>query len=151
MKTKLLFFLAILGVSLSVNAQRPDAQKLQEMHDKKWAEISVKAALTEAEKKAAYPLFIEYENALWNINRESRALIKKVRKDREKKEKIDYSKVNNQYIEYELQQVALLKDYHEKLSKVLSPENLYNFYQAERMFKRDLMQNMQQHNKNKKD
>jgi hypothetical protein len=49
----------------------------------------------------------------------------------------------------EIRQAALLKEYHEKLKKLLSGEKLFEYYQAERMFKKKLMEHAGQQHKEK--
>ena len=66
----------------------------------------------------------------------------------EKNSKPNYSQLNDQYLELEINQAQLFKNYHLKLRKILSPETLFDYYKAERAFKRKLlheMPNMPQH------
>jgi hypothetical protein len=124
MKTKIILLFVIF--SSAVLAQQPPKKpSIEEMNEFKWQEVSSKAKLTEDEKKAVYPVFLEYENALWKLNKDTWDCSKKVKKSREKGESVNYSEVNDQCVSNELKQAALLKDYHEKLKKLLSGEKLF--------------------------
>ena len=54
----------------------------------------------------------------------------------------DYAELNDKAVNSEISQAQLLRAYHMKLRKLLKPETLYYYYQAERKFKRKLLQNM---------
>ncbi|MCL2596994.1 MAG: hypothetical protein FWD66_04910 [Paludibacter sp.] len=147
MKTNiLLIFLFVVQAAMSQNDK--NFPSIEQLTEHKWQEISEKAKLTDAEKKAVYPLFVEYEQSLFSLNKTLWAAFRNVRKNTGHSEKIDFAQVNDLYVNTEIKQAELLKNYHEKLQKLLSPESLFNFYLAERNFKKNLMQNIS--NKNKK-
>lgn len=136
-----LFFL----LSFFANGQRPldsrlaDQKTLEQIRNEKWAFLIEKSELTAKEIDAVLPIFIAYENAHWNLHQKSRAMLRQARKNREENKEINYSKINSDYINYEIKQANLLKKYHLDLCEVLSQKSLYNYYRAERAFKRNLL------------
>ncbi|MCL1867507.1 MAG: hypothetical protein FWF72_00940 [Paludibacter sp.] len=141
MKNRILFIFLIIAASATAQGKR-DFPPFEELIERKWQEISTKANLTEDEKKAVYPIFIEYENSVFALNKTLWDTFKHVKASKEKSENINFAEINEVYINNEIKLAALLKNYHEKLKKVLSPETLFNYYMAERSFKKGLMQKM---------
>jgi hypothetical protein len=117
------------------------APKVNEMHAQKWQYIVENAQLTQTEIDAVQPIFIEYEKSVWSQHDKKRDFFKSVQQ-LEKKSTPNYSQLNDQYLELEIKQAQLFKTYHLKLRKLLSPETLFNYYKAERAFKRKLLNEM---------
>ncbi|MFV0470706.1 MAG: hypothetical protein ACK5L7_01545 [Paludibacteraceae bacterium] len=129
--------LLILGIPLQAQKHR-NFPNVDEMHEKKWKMISKDLNLTPEEINNVKPIFIDYEKKTWELHKERR----KVMMDYKKENNINYCKLNDDYINFELKQAQLLRAYHLRLKKTLKPETLFNYYKAERMFKRKLLQNM---------
>ena len=108
------------------------------MQNKKWEEISTNAKLSEKEKAAVHPVFLKHEEAGWNLSKQNREMFKAVR-ERKEGTSLNYEEINNKYIEQEIKQAELLKQYHKQLSAILSPETLFNYYRAERQYTRQLL------------
>ena len=142
MKAKYLILSLFVMIVLNVQAQqRPPHPQIEDMHNTKWEEINAKVKLSEQEKTAVYPVFQAYEKAVWDLSKQNREMFKAVR-DKKEGVVLNYEEINNKYIEQEVKLADLLKQYHAKLSKLLPPETLYNYYRAERIYKRQLLQNM---------
>ena len=140
--TKFKIILPFLLVILSTSAQELTSSKLDEMHAKKWQFMVEKAKLSSAETDAVYSIFIEYERAVWAHHMKIKSFYKSL-KPTDSNLKPNYVELNNNYAELDLVQGRIFKAYHLKLQKVLQPENLFRYYQAEREFKRKLLQDMQ--------
>ncbi|MDR1585454.1 MAG: hypothetical protein LBS07_04675 [Prevotellaceae bacterium] len=140
------FVLSLLLVSaFGVQAQQhKDRPRIEDMHAKKWAELSAKAKLTEQEKTVVYPVFMEYEDAVWKLFKQNREVMKSLRNKKDDAS-LNYEEINNKYIEQEVKQIELLQEYHKKLTKILAPRKLFDYYLAERVYKRQLLQNMPPH------
>lgn len=140
---KTLFFVLLLLSCFSVQAQRKMRQfpNVTEMHEHKWKAITGQVKLTPEEMSAVKPIFLEYEQAVWKIHQERRDAIMDFNKNKRKAD-IDYNSLNNKYVNFEIKQALLLRAYHLRLKKILKPETLFNYYRAERMFKRKLLRNM---------
>ncbi|MDR1652862.1 MAG: hypothetical protein LBS01_04320 [Prevotellaceae bacterium] len=143
----LLLLIAVFAFVQSATSQNKPPS-FEDMTNRKWQEISVKAQLTDEEKRVIYPFFMEHESAMFKLIKNSLDAVRKVKDNQSKSENVNFAEINDLYVYNEIKQGILLKEYHEKLKKILSPEKLFNFYMAERTFKKQLMQNAgHRHNK----
>ena len=91
---------------------------------------------------------MEYENIIWKQHKQNYEIFKNKKKD-QVDNNINYEELNDNYVDFEVKQAQLFKNYHLKLRKVLQPETLFKYYKSEREFKRNLLQGMQDHNQHK--
>jgi len=140
---KYIFLSTLLVLTLAAQAQseRRGHPNVEEMHEKKWQFLMNEVSLSPAEINAVKPVFINYEKKVWELHMKNREYF---RLSREKKPNgtINYTELNDKAVNSEISQAQLLRSYHMKLRKLLKPETLYYYYQAERKFKRKLLQNM---------
>lgn len=131
------YYIIILSTLLSVRlfAERRMPPTPEEMHAKKWEYITQNAHLTPDEINAVRPIYMKYEEGIWELH-------KKNRPNRKRGETPNYEELNEKYIDREVKQAELLLNYHQELKKVLSPEVLFNYYRAERSHKRQLIHEM---------
>lgn len=115
--------------------------KVEDMHENKWKSIVEQTKLTLEEQNALKPNFLEFEKSIWIIHEERINTVKNLIKSKNNGT-VDYELLNDKYINSEIKQAQLLRDYHLKLKKILKPERLFKYYQAERMFKRKLLRSM---------
>lgn len=111
---------------------------LEEMWLKKLEFIIQKAELSSQETEAVKPIFLKYENKMWQLH-------KKCRLDKSLKTALNYEELNDNYIQQEIKRAEYLKEYHSELKKVLTPEKLFNYYRAEKEYKRYLINEMKDH------
>jgi len=114
--------------------------KVEEIHQKKWQYLVEQAELSPSEIELVKPVFLEYENAIWNQHEKNREFFKSSLLN--KSVKPNYAEMNDRYAEVEYIQGQLFKNYHLKLRKLLTAETLFKYYKAEREFKRKLLQNL---------
>ena len=115
---------------------------VEEMHNKKFQFISDKVHLSPKDIEGVKPVFLEYEKALWSLYEKKNVFFKSL-KDRPKNAAINFSEMNDSYVDTEVTKVQLFKNYHLKLRKILAPETLFRYYGAEREYKRELLQDFQ--------
>ncbi|MEI6752244.1 MAG: hypothetical protein WCK78_03665 [Paludibacter sp.] len=140
LKYNLLFIFTF--ICLIVNAQeRPPFPKVEEMHNRKWQFIVEKTKLTQAESDATLPVFMEFEKAMWAFHGKNGEFFRSF-KDKMKDPNVNYSEINDRYVEMGITQAQLFKNYHLKLRKILPPETLFRYYKSEREFKRELLQDL---------
>ena len=126
--------------------------KIDELHAKKWQCLSTKSKLTPKEMETVKPIFMDYEQSVWKMHEEKHDFFKSAL-DNEKTVKPNYADLNDRYVDYQIKEAQMFKNYHLKLRKLLQPETLFKYYKAERDFKRKLLQDIQdqrQHDRNKK-
>lgn len=138
---KLLLFTAFVCLLANAQEQRPPYPKVEEMHKRKWQFIVEKAKLTQAEADVTLPVFMEYEKSLWAFHAKNGENFRSF-KDKMKDPNVNYSEINDRYVEMGMTQAQMFKNYHLKLRKILAPETLFRFYKAEREFKRELLQDL---------
>lgn len=139
-KYVIFFCLLFIGTSLQTEEARKNP-RIKDMHEKKWNYLVEKAQLTSQEAAIVKPIFMEYEQSLWQLHSQARDTFKKNYMKGENPQ-INHEELNELYINVQLKQAELLKKYHHQLRKVLSPKTLFNYYQAEQSFKRQLLRHM---------
>lgn len=137
-----IFLIPLVFMSLIIQAQEiKSTARVVKLHEKKWQYIVENAQLTQKEAEVVQPVFMEYEKSVWSQHDKKRDFFKSVEM-LEKNSKPNYSQLNDQYLELEINQALIFKTYHTKLRKLLSPETLFNYYKSERAFKRKLLNEM---------
>lgn len=144
MKTiKFILFSAFVLLGQFLSAQDNDRMpKIEEMHNQKWQFLVAKAQLTPDDVAKVQSVFMSYEKSVWDLHQQNREFFKASMKDA-KKVKPNYAELNDRYVDFEFKEAQLFKNYHMQLRKLLSPETLFNYYRAEREFKRKLLQDFQ--------
>lgn len=139
MKNIFLLLVLVLGISSSVYSQDDKDKKSFDLSDfKKNRALFLKKELnlTDAEAKAFIPLTEELMDKKFELNRkvwdESRDLYKK----RDKTD-ADYEKLIDNWLDIQLKEAQLQKEYYTKFKKVLPPEKVYKYRKAEMKFNRD--------------
>ena len=140
MRNKIILMLLFIG-SYAMTQEFKGRPKVEEMQQLKWKMIVEEAKLTPKEIESVQPVFTDYEKSFWSIHQQKRCFFKNEQKN-DGNDKINYSQVNEQYVELELKEAELFKKYHAQLKKILSPQSLYLYYKAEREFKRKLLEDM---------
>ena len=118
--------------------------KVDEMHIQKFQFLVEQAQLTPDEATLVNPIFMDYEKVMWTQHKQNFELFKSLR-DHEADVKPNFAEMNDNYVEFEIKQAQLFKNYHLRLRKILKPETLFHYYKAERDFKRRLLKGMQDH------
>ena len=144
MKTiKYLLVSLILLVGFVLQAQENEKfPRIEEMHNQKWQFLVAQAQLSPDDVEKVQPVFMSYEKTLWDLHKQNREFFKSAMKDA-KKMKPNYAELNDRYVDFEFKQAQFFKNYHSQLRKLLQPETLFNYYKAEREFKRKLLQDFQ--------
>jgi hypothetical protein len=132
-------------MSSSTFAQDKDKLfKIEEMHARKWQCLVSQAQLTPKEIDAVKPVFMEYEQLVWKLHQENHDFFKSAFKNA-KTVKPNFAVLNDRYVDNEIRDAQMFKNYHLKLRKLLQPETLFKYYKAERDYKRKLIQDLQEH------
>jgi len=144
-KYTLFGMLLLLGTVLQAQGNRP-CPNVDEMHAHKWQYMVEQAKLSPQEIETVKSIFMEYEKAAWRLHDSNRTSFKKALQVKGN-EKPNYSEMNDRYVNQEIKKAMMLKSYHQKLRRLLAPESLFNYYKAERSFKRKLLHDMPDHRK----
>ncbi|MDR1407405.1 MAG: hypothetical protein LBJ23_05085 [Tannerella sp.] len=143
MKKRILYIIApicLAFITITLHGQTDSRQKFdrQEFMTKRNAYITAEAKLTAEEAVEFIPLENQMKDKLFEIGHECR---KQNRELRSKKSPSDemYLKLVDCNIETRLKEAQLEKEYYDRFKKILSPEKLYNYQQAEFKFMREFM------------
>ncbi len=131
----------LLCLSVQLNAQhgckRPT---VEEMLAGKWHYIVEKAQLTPEEQQKVEPVFNEYEQASWELQKSYFTRRRKL--DVRNFTEDDFRTANEALVHKEEEEARLLANYRKKLERLLAPRKLFFYYDAERKFRRELMHGM---------
>ena len=139
LNTKLLLLLIIVSISGFAQENR-NFPRVEEMHNQKWKFLVEKVQLSAKDADAVQPIFMDYEKSVWTFHAKNMEYFKLV-KSTQDNVSFNFAELNERYVEMEMTQAQMFKNYHLKLKKILSPETLFKYYKAEREFKHKLLQN----------
>lgn len=155
MKVKNIFlFILLSAFSLLLSAQEDREGRGRQhfdvkKHQQERADFIVKELkLTEAEKKAFIPLMEEYIYARFALNKEMRDATRELKKKTEKSSS-DYQVLIDKELEMRFKEVELQKEYYKKFGKVISPEKVFKYSFAERMFTQRAVKRFHKHQEDK--
>lgn len=129
-----LFLLMFFVAFAQTNIYMPDINR---MHQKKWEFMIRNMQLSQEEIQKVRPIFMEHEKAIWEIHRKSRSEF--MRGQEKKLSEKEYRKLTDRLMNLQIDECNDMRAYYLDLKKVLPPEKLYNYFESERMFKRQLL------------
>lgn len=113
---------------------------------KRNAFITAEVGLTPEEAAQFIPLCDELRQKMFDVGRECRKYSKQVRK-KEHPTDADYTRAIDECLQTRIKEAELEKEYYEKFKKILSPEKLYKYRNAEYKFVRMFMKDSGEKNK----
>jgi len=142
------FLLILIGAALfnivdaSAQGQQANRQLLgNDFWERRNDFIKKEVGLTADEASKFIPLETEFRQKIIEIGRECRSLARESQ-NRQKMPDSDYSKLVDCQIETRIKEAQLEKEYYERFKKILSPEKLYKYQQADINFSRELVNNV---------
>ena len=135
--TVIVMVLALVGLAVAVAAQDKPADNMQIMRDKIKADKKLVVAsnmeLTEAEAKAFWPVYDQYQKDLGAINERIVKMIKSYADAYNAKSMTDdgAKKLIDESVAIEKAETAMKESYVPKLSKVLPPKKVARYLQIE--------------------
>ncbi|MDR1602569.1 MAG: hypothetical protein LBS42_09100 [Tannerella sp.] len=132
--------LAFVVVSLQAQVGNRPKFDRQEFITKHNAFITAEIGLTGDEAVEFIPVENQMKEKLFEIGNECRKLNREIRSKKTISDEM-YLKLINCNFETRLKELQLEKEYYEEFKKILSPEKLYRYQQAEFKFMREFMGN----------
>lgn len=105
---------------------------------KRNAYITAEVGLTPEEAEKFIPLCNEFREKMFELGHCSRKFYRKVHQ-KEQLTDADYARAIDECLDVRLKEAQLEKEYYEKFKKILSPEKLYKYREAEYKFARSFM------------
>lgn len=130
------FLILNLGLQAQDFKNRPN---VADIHARKWEYMVEQAKLTPQQADKIEPVFMEYEKALWKLSEQMRDAFKKFRDEKRSNNKPDYEGLNKRFIGLDIEKAQLQKNYYLKLKKSLNDETIFNYFAAERSFRKELI------------
>lgn len=143
MKVKQFILVLILSFTGILFAQESNLPNVDELHNRKWEFIVEKAKLSSQEAARVKPFFLEYEKAVWNLMERNKEFFRDFYRNKENRGEAQYAEMNERFINSEIQKAHLQKNYYAKLKKQLSAECIFRYFNAERSFRKELIDKWQ--------
>lgn len=105
---------------------------------KRNAFITAEVGLTPEEAEIFIPLCNELRQKLFEVGRQNRKFARAILKKEHPTDE-EYLQLINTSLEVKMKEAQIEKDYYEKFKKVISPEKLFKYRQAEMKFARNFM------------
>lgn len=136
--------LVMLTVCFALSAQdfrnRPN---LRDLHNRKWEFLVENANLTDEQAAKIEPLFMDYEASIWNLMEQNKDAFRKNKDSRRDRENRNFEELNERFVNTELQKAQLQKNYYLKLKKYLPARTIFEYFNAERSFRKELVREWQ--------
>lgn len=107
-------------------------------HAKRNAFITAEMGLTPEEAAAFIPLCEELRQKKFEIGRDCRKLSREIQRKKDLKDE-DYLQLIDECLEVSIREAELEKEYYKQFKKILPPEKLYKYREAEFKFARHFM------------
>ena len=136
MKRVVVLICSILLVATFVSGQNRRELMKQRIYEKKVEFIKSQVTFTPDEEKAFWPLYKEYMTKKAAI----REKFKDVRIQMRRGADINYEQYNDMVTQMAVDEATLIAVYYQKLKKVLPAQKIYQLFQAEKNFKKQLLE-----------
>ena len=113
----------------------------------KIAFITKELNLTPAEAQQFWPIYNEMEGELRKIKKEQKVLAREMRENQSSYTENDFKAKSNAYLETNIKEAQLRKDYHSKIAGATSYQKATKLISVEQKFKRELLQRLKNNDK----
>ena len=144
MNRQLTIITFLLGFFISSFAEDRKQERLGEFLQKRTEYISSKIGLTPEEKEKFVPLYNEFQEKRMNLFEKDDLGYLNKRKDKKSSlTERDYREINESYTNEKLNRATLDKIYYEKFREILPESKIFNMFQAERLYRHDLIKQVE--------
>ena len=151
-----IFFITFVAISVLLSFNATAQEKKEQRHfdreafeARRNAFITAEVGLTPEEAAQFIPLCNELRQKKFEVGRQCRKLSKEIR-HKENPTDADYNKVIDECLDVEIKEAQLEKEYFERFKKILSPEKVYKYRNAEYKFVRNFMKSGRDNKKEEK-
>ena len=138
MKQRLFLILTILFFfsCITAKAQRPSQDDMKDVYRaEKVAFITTEINLTPAEAEKFWPVYNEFDNKRWEVQKARGTLEMKVRDNRNTLSEKEIIQLTRDYAKSMKEEGEINITYNEKFLKILPPQKVLALYKAERDFR----------------
>ena len=140
-----IFFLSALIYSSS--AEEKKQERLDELLQERTEYISSKIDLTPEEREKFIPLYKEFQQKRMSMYEKDNLYHFKKKKEKKSYTEEDYREINEFYTNEKLNNATLDKIYYEKFREILPESKIFNMFQAEKTYRRDLLKRVENRGK----
>lgn len=140
-----IFFITFVAISIFMSSSIFAQQEKQHGHfdkeaffAKRNAFITAEVGLTPEEAAVFIPLCNELQDKKFELGRQCRKQVREIR-NKKTPTNTEYTEAIDCYLDTQIKEVKLEKEYFEKFKKILSPEKLFKYQWAESKFAREFM------------
>ena len=125
-------------------AEDKKQERLEELLQKRTEYISSKIGLTPEEKEKFMPLYNEFQEKRMDLfEKDDLGYLKKKKDKKSSLTEQDYREINESYTNEKLNRATLDRIYYEKFREILPESKIFNMFQAERLYRHDLIKQVE--------
>jgi len=134
----LIFFATVVFGAVLGQANERQTFNREAFEKRRNAFITTEVGLTAEEAGKFLPIENEFKQKLFEVGLECRRLARESQNN-QKMSDADYKKLSDCRLESRIKEAQLEKEYFEKFNKILSPEKIYKYQQADTKFSREIV------------
>jgi len=141
MKNGCIILVLALFLTTSLSAQNDNQERLNAYTI---AFFTQRLSLTSKDAEKFWPLYNEYQEKKNIIQQERALLTRKFNLNGDTMSDDELSKQGDRFIELEVEEAALSKEFHNKVKVILPPRKILRLYQTENQYKLQLLKDLQE-------
>ncbi|MDR1729225.1 MAG: hypothetical protein LBR52_00995 [Prevotellaceae bacterium] len=149
MKTQLTVIVFLLGFFCNAFAKSDKQERMNELLQKRTEYISSKIGLTPEENVKFISLYNEFQQKRMELFKKNDIGMRKKKENKNSFTEQDYQKINEAYINEKLNKATLDRVYYEKFKEILPESKIFAMFQAERLYRQDLIKQVENKGKRK--
>lgn len=122
---------------------------IEKLKAKKVAFITQLLNLSVEEAQQFWPVYNEFEGKLEGIKERKRVLMKKLQREYKALTDEELSLISDQFIDSDIEEANLKREYHDKYKKVLPIRKVIKYYKAQNQFKKQVIREIQGRKQNR--
>lgn len=143
-KIKIYTFLLLVSTANFVLAQNNIQQKREQVKAQKVAFITDKLNLDAEAAQKFWPIYNEYMDEKETISNKKRELMQNMSDNQNSLSEEEFEKMGDEFIDLNLKESELAKEYHYKYKEALTPSQILKLYKAENQFKQFLIKQIRE-------
>jgi hypothetical protein len=142
MKTRIALIITLaLNCAVYISGQNPGMDRINAY---RIAFLTRRLNLTPQEAQKFWPVYNEYQDTRFKIQYERQGIVTNFNQNALNMTEKEMSEAGDMLVELEVKEAMILKDFHERIKSILSPEKVLRLYQAENQFRRQLLDQLQE-------
>ncbi|HDR89098.1 MAG TPA: hypothetical protein ENN63_05640 [Bacteroidetes bacterium] len=142
-----LILLTLAGI-LRTGAQQPDefpeTDRMDRLNAQKIAFFTNRMQLTPEESEKFWPVYNEYQKKRTDIQEQRRQLQVRYAREQSKLNDAEILQMTDQFIELQVEETELAREYHEKFKQVLPIRKVLRLYHTENQYKTFLLRQLRE-------